>query len=148
MTAAEVNFPNPPSNCPGWLALAQKVFNCNDQINRWDPETCNGGLRWPIYPFESSQTHKNSITNGCHFQLGTRLARYTGDNTYTALAEQDWEWMSEIGLISSNHSVYDGASAPNCSTITINLDQWSYNNAQLLSGVAYLYNCVLKGLYS
>jgi len=27
MLAAETNFPNPPSTSPGWLALAQAVFN-------------------------------------------------------------------------------------------------------------------------
>jgi hypothetical protein len=27
MTAAEVNYPNPPSDQPKWLALAQAVFN-------------------------------------------------------------------------------------------------------------------------
>ena len=40
MTAAETNFQNPPSNEPGWLALAQAVFNT--QATRPD-HYCNGG---------------------------------------------------------------------------------------------------------
>jgi mannan endo-1,6-alpha-mannosidase len=47
MLAAETNFPNPPSTSPGWLALAQAVWNT--QVTRLkleeDPTTgyCNGG---------------------------------------------------------------------------------------------------------
>lgn len=40
MTAAEQNFQNPPSGEPGWLALAQGVFN--SQAGRPDDE-CGGG---------------------------------------------------------------------------------------------------------
>lgn len=41
MTAAETKFPDPPSGSPGWLALAQAVFNT--QARRIDNSTCNGG---------------------------------------------------------------------------------------------------------
>ena len=34
MTAAENNFPNPPSDEPQWLALAQAVFNTQAAKNR------------------------------------------------------------------------------------------------------------------
>ena len=45
MTAAELDFPAPPGGSPGWLAMAQSVFN--QQAGRWDP-TCGGGLRWYV----------------------------------------------------------------------------------------------------
>lgn len=52
MTAAEVNFPPPTdSSIPGWLALAQGVFNT--QAARWDTTSCNGGLRWYVLSFFS-----------------------------------------------------------------------------------------------
>lgn len=35
MRAAEVNYPNPPTGKPGWLALAQAVFNT--QAGSYDP---------------------------------------------------------------------------------------------------------------
>ncbi|KAL8867016.1 MAG: hypothetical protein Q9174_005933, partial [Haloplaca sp. 1 TL-2023] len=38
MSAAETKFPNPPSNRPQWLALAQAVFNT--QAPRWDTQFC------------------------------------------------------------------------------------------------------------
>lgn len=33
MSAAETNFQNPPSDRPGWLALAQAVFNTQVSIH-------------------------------------------------------------------------------------------------------------------
>jgi mannan endo-1,6-alpha-mannosidase len=51
MTAAEVNYPNPPSDQPQWLALAQAVSN--DMAARWDISTCGGGLRWQIFTFNT-----------------------------------------------------------------------------------------------
>jgi mannan endo-1,6-alpha-mannosidase len=62
MLAAEENFPNPPAGRPGWLALAQAVFNTQASPDRHD-DTCNGGLRWQIpktnkgYPYKNSKTH-------------------------------------------------------------------------------------------
>lgn len=46
MSAAETNFVNPASNQPGWLALAQAVFNT--QATRPDAE-CGGGLVLPKF---------------------------------------------------------------------------------------------------
>jgi mannan endo-1,6-alpha-mannosidase len=40
MLAAELKFPDPPAGQPGWLALAQAVFNT--QAVRPD-DTCGGG---------------------------------------------------------------------------------------------------------
>lgn len=45
MTAAETNFQNPPDGSPGWLALAQAVFNT--QATRPD-QNCGGGS--VLYP--------------------------------------------------------------------------------------------------
>jgi mannan endo-1,6-alpha-mannosidase len=47
MTAAEVNFPNPPTGTPGWVAMVQAVFNL--MAERWDNTTCGGGLRWQVF---------------------------------------------------------------------------------------------------
>ncbi len=57
LSAAENNFPNPPNpKDPGWLELAQAVFN--EQIARWDDSTCDGGLRWQIYSFNNGESLK------------------------------------------------------------------------------------------
>jgi mannan endo-1,6-alpha-mannosidase len=100
MAAAEMNFPNPPAKKPQWLALAQAVFN--EQIARWDPQNCAGGLRWQIFPFNSGYDYKNSISNGCLFHLAARLARYTGNTTYMTYAERSFEWISSVGKILHN----------------------------------------------
>lgn len=79
LTAAEVNFPNPPAGDPQWLALAQAVFN--RQVSRWDNATCGGGLRWQIFPFNSGYNYKNAISNGCFFNMGARLGKLLTDFT-------------------------------------------------------------------
>lgn len=71
MSAAEYNFPNPSKNVSGWLSMAQGVFN--RQNARWDPATCNGGLRWQVFIANDGYDYKNSISNGAFFNLAARL---------------------------------------------------------------------------
>lgn len=137
MTAAETNFENPPTDEPQWLALAQAVFNT--QQARWDTSTCGGGLRWQIFTFNSGYNYKNSIANGCFFNIGARLARYTGNDTYAVWANKTWNWMEEVGLMSDTYQIYDGTSnTDNCSTI--DHIQWTYNAGIYLFGAAMMYN--------
>ena len=95
IAAAEMNFPNPPSSQPQWLALAQAVFN--EMWARWDPQNCGGGLRWQIFPFNSGYDYKNSISSGCMMHLGARLARYTGNQSYVDIADQIYTWLGTVG---------------------------------------------------
>lgn len=73
MSAAEYNFPNPPDDQPQYLEMVQGVFN--RQVVRWDPDTCNGGLRWQIFRLNAGYDYKNSISNGCFFNLAARLGK-------------------------------------------------------------------------
>jgi len=98
MAAAEMDFPNPPTDQPQWLALAQAVFN--EMWDRWDSQNCGGGLRWQIFPFNSGYDYKNSISNGCMMHLGARLARYTGNQSYVDYADQIYTWLSNVGMTS------------------------------------------------
>lgn len=59
MTAAENRFPDPASDEPGWLALAQGVFATQANPDRHD-KTCNGGLRWQIPFGNNGYDYKNS----------------------------------------------------------------------------------------
>jgi mannan endo-1,6-alpha-mannosidase len=137
MSAAEVNFPDPPPNQPQWLALAQAVFNT--QAARWDDTSCGGGLRWQIFTFNNGYTYKNSISNGCFFNLAARLAKYTGNDTYAQWADKAWDWMSAVGLLDNNYYVYDGSDLTiNCSSV--NHLQWTYNAGAFLLGAANMYN--------
>lgn len=84
------------------------------------------------------------IANGCFFNLGARLARYTGNDSYAEWAEKTWDWMEGVGFISSkNYAIYDGAHVQtNCTDI--NKAEFSYNNAVFLLGAAYMYDYTNK----
>ncbi|KAK0645112.1 Mannan endo-1 [Lasiodiplodia hormozganensis] len=138
ITAAENKYPDPPSG-PGWLALAQAVFN--EQASRWNEETCNGGLKWQIFTFNQGFDYKNTISQGCLFNIAARLARYTGNSTYADWAEKAWTWTYNVGLISNDYHFYDGtsdASGANCSRK--DHTQWTYNAGIFLYGSAVLWN--------
>ncbi|KAE8446823.1 hypothetical protein EG329_011600 [Mollisiaceae sp. DMI_Dod_QoI] len=136
MTAAELNFTNPPADKPQWLALAIAVHNT--QLARFD-NVCGGGLRWQAYNFLNGYNYKNSIANGCFFNIASRLALYTGNKTYAATAESTWNWLTAIGLIDSKYNVYDGTDTGGNCTI-INKQQFSYNSGIFLLGAATMYN--------
>ncbi|KAI0491108.1 glycoside hydrolase family 76 protein [Xylaria cf. heliscus] len=137
MSAAENNFPNPPEDQPQWLALAQAVFN--EYVGRWDADTCNGGLRWQIFTFNNGFNYKNSISNGCFFNIAARLTRYTGNQTYADWAEKVWDWMAEVKFIDDDFNVYDGAGVEGGCT-KISQAQWTYNAGIFLHGAAVMYN--------
>lgn len=141
MAAAEKNFSNPKDDRKAWLTLAQAVFNTMQA--RWDHNDCHGGLRWQIFQWNSGYDYKNSVSNGCLFNIAARLARYTGNDSYADWAEKVWDWMVGTNLIGSQSDdylfVYDGVSVDdNCSKV-VKL-QWSYNQGLFLLGAAFLYN--------
>lgn len=138
MTAAERSFPN-LSTSPSYIDLATNVFN--DMASpRWNTSTCAGGLQWQFNPSNSGFYYKSSIANGGFFQLAARLARYTGNSTYSEWAEKTYDWMARVGLIdASNFNIYDGTDDTiNCTQI--DHDQWSYNAGTLLLGSAVMAN--------
>jgi mannan endo-1,6-alpha-mannosidase len=142
MTAAEMGFRNPSNTSTDeaqWLALAQAVFN--EYASRWDTENCAGGLRWQIWTFNNGYTYKNTISNGCFFNLGARLARYTGNATYAEWAVKVWNWMEDIQFIDSSYNIYDGAGYSDNQNCTV-LDnvQWTYNAGIWMHGSAVMYN--------
>ncbi|KAK7208637.1 glycosyl hydrolase family 76-domain-containing protein [Myxozyma melibiosi] len=137
MQAAERNFTNPADDKPQWLALAQAVFNSIALV--WGTDVCDGGVRWQKFVFNNGYDYKNSISNGILLQLGGRLARYTGNDTYADWAEKVWQWEEDTGLITSDYFVYDGASTDD-DCATIDSIQWTYNMGVFMAGCAYMYN--------
>lgn len=140
MSAAENKYPDPPEDQPQWLAIVQAVFN--EYTWRWDEATCGGGLRWQIFTFNTGFNYKNSISNGCFFNLAARLARFTGNSTYSDWAEKVWEWEQSIDLITPDGKIYDGASVEGSNTNCTGHDtiQWTYNAGIFLHGAATMYN--------
>jgi mannan endo-1,6-alpha-mannosidase len=141
MTAAEMNFTNPSSDEPQWLALAQAVFNEYVQRYKDANDTCGGGMRWQIYTFNNGYNYKNSISNGCFFNIAARLARYTGNTTYGDWAETIFSWMEGVGFITDAYHVLDGAGNAGTANCTeINQATFSYNHGIFLYGAAAMYN--------
>ncbi|KAI7394387.1 mannan endo-1,6-alpha-mannosidase [Hortaea werneckii] len=138
MTAVERGFPLPEDAGVGnWSELAINVWN--SQVARWDNSSCGGGLRWQIFPFNNGYNYKNSFSNGEFVQLGTRLARYTGNNTYIDWALDAAQWAVNIGLIDQEGRVYDGTDS-NLNCTQFNHIQWTASAGAYLSGSAYAAN--------
>ncbi|KAF4625759.1 hypothetical protein G7Y89_g12404 [Cudoniella acicularis] len=134
MTAAETGFTDPPTGQPGWLALAQAVYNT--QKPRWDNTTCGGGHRWQIFTFNNGYNYKNSISNGCYFNLAARLALYSGNQTYADEAVRTWDWMWDVELIKhDSYHIVDGAHTTDNCTAADNAT-WTYNSGVFLLGAA------------
>lgn len=86
-----------------------------------------------------SYDYKNSISNGCFFNLAARLGRYTGNTTYIDWAEKAWTWISDVGLMDTTFHVYDGSDDTlNCTEV--DHIQWTYNAGVFLYGAAVMWN--------
>ncbi|KAF9873107.1 cell wall glycosyl hydrolase [Colletotrichum karsti] len=138
MQAAEYKYPNPPSDQPQWLALVQAVFN--EYVSRWDTQHCGGGVRWQIFTWNAGYDYKNSISNGCFFNVAARLARYTGNTTYSDWAAKVWDWQTNVGLLTSDHQVLDGVHFEGSCPSSTDKTTWSYNAGIFLYGAAVMYN--------
>lgn len=147
MSAAEFKFPNPEPKQPQWLALAQAVFN--RQAARWDSQHCGGGLRWQFNPLNNGYMLKNTISNGCFFQLAARLARYTKNETYAEWAVKTYDWMAHSPLISKQYEVFDSISftEQGCDP-TPGAVQWTYNIGTMIAGAAYVRICMIESVLS
>ncbi|KAF1930061.1 glycoside hydrolase family 76 protein [Didymella exigua CBS 183.55] len=139
MSALEYQFPDADSAPADYLEVAVNAFN--NVMGRWDTTTCGGGLKWQIYPENAyGYNYKNSISNGCAFALGARLARYTGNSTYSDWSEKIYDWTKSVGLITDIYEVFDGVDdKTNCAAVA-DKTQWTYNNAMFLHGSAFMYD--------
>lgn len=136
--AAEKGFPQ-ASSSPPWIDLAKNVFN--SQAARWDNSTCDGGLRWQIFAFNSGYDYKDAASQATFFLLAARLAQYTKNETYADWANKAWDWTKKTGVISDDFKVYDGTLVTeDCGSV--NKIQWSYNAAAFTYGSAVMSNHV------
>ncbi|VUC27331.1 unnamed protein product [Clonostachys rosea] len=141
MQAVETNFTSPSSDEPQWLMLAKNVFD--NQVDRLSAasDSCDGGLRWQIFSYNAGWNYKNSISNGCFFDLGARLARHTGNTTYSKTVAGVYDWLEKSTLVNgASGVVYDGATVAQGNCSNIDKMEWSYAAAILNNGAAYMYN--------
>ncbi|ODQ44977.1 hypothetical protein PICMEDRAFT_35443 [Pichia membranifaciens NRRL Y-2026] len=138
--AAERNFTEAGGDNPTYLELAQATFNT--MKNRWDDDTCGGGVRWQIFPWNNGYDYKNTVSNAGLFHLGARLLRYTGNDTYYMdWCDKTYDWLVDVGFIDEkNWYALDGADIVNGSCTSITSYLWSYNLALMISGCAYMAN--------
>ncbi|KAF1852129.1 glycoside hydrolase family 76 protein [Cucurbitaria berberidis CBS 394.84] len=137
MSAAENKLPDLGNGQPSWLALAQATFTT--QKDRWDSANCGGGLKWQIFTFNNGYNYKNTISNGCFFNIAARLYKYLGTDSYAEWAEKAWEWELATGLMSKDFHFYDGTDdKTNCTNI--NKIQWTYNAGVHMAGAAAMWN--------
>ncbi|KAK1622271.1 family 76 glycoside hydrolase [Colletotrichum phormii] len=128
LLAAEYGFPE-----------VENVWRTQAAPDRYD-DTCNGGLRWQFLSWNVGYEWKNTGSNACFFNLGARLARFTGNMTYSEYSDRRWEWLTGVGFVDTrNWKVYDGARVEtNCTKISNH--QWSYTPAMLIQGASFMYN--------
>ncbi|KAL6942203.1 mannan endo-1 [Hanseniaspora vineae] len=146
MTAAERNFTRAANgtlgvkNIPDWVDMAQAVYNT--MYSRWDTSSCGGGLRWQIFTWNNGYNYKNTVSNGCLFQMAARLGRYFSNDTYLDVAEQVWDWLVDVGFVnlSDDSKIWDGATIDDNCTSAVTKIEWSYNYGIILGGAAYMYN--------
>jgi predicted alpha-1,6-mannanase (GH76 family) len=102
-------------------------------------------LRWQIFTFNNGYNYKNTISNGCFFNMAARLGRYTGNQTYLDWANKMWDWTGAVGLMSPDYHFYDGTDDTiNCTQV--NHIQWTYNAGVYLLGAATMWNVVCSFL--
>ncbi|KAI0407552.1 family 76 glycoside hydrolase [Xylaria palmicola] len=138
LIAAETKFRDPPPDQAQWLALAQAVWNQQTSEKLRDGG-CGFGLRWQAVSLNPGFSYKNTIANGCFFNIGARLARYTNNDTYMDWNIRTWDWLVDVKYIDKKWNVYDGADVSNNCTDIVK-QQFSYNAGVLLQGAAYIWN--------
>lgn len=138
LAAAERNLPQPRDDNPSWLQLAENLWN--SMAPRWDKSHCDGGFTWQIFPDNPhGLTYKNSVSNGGFFQISARLARATGNDTYANWATKVWDWSKNVGFISPEWKIFDGADIrDNCNRL--NKLTFTYSHGIYMYGAAVMAN--------
>jgi mannan endo-1,6-alpha-mannosidase len=95
---------------------------------------------WLVAP-ETDRKVLAAIANGCFFNMGARLARYTKNDTYLDWTKRTWDWLVDVKYIDDQSNVFDGGYIEdNCTKI--NKQQFSYNAGVILQGAAFMWNYV------
>ncbi|KAK5994749.1 putative mannan endo-1,6-alpha-mannosidase [Cladobotryum mycophilum] len=138
MSAVETEFSGASKEQSQWLTIVEAVFN--EYVSRWDKKQCDGGLRWQISPLLNGYNYKNSISNGCFFNIASRLYQQTKNETYSNWAAIIFQWEQKVGLISESYAVLDGLSLGDSTCSNINKLESSQNTGIFLHGSAVMYN--------
>ncbi|KAL7806523.1 glycosyl hydrolase family 76 domain-containing protein [Trichoderma aethiopicum] len=129
----------------GWWALAlihahdatgdQDYLNSAIQIFN-DMQTGLGTPCGGIY-WSKDRTYVNAIANELYLSVAASLANRVPSNaTYLNIANAQWQFFKNSGMINSNNLINDGLDS-NCKNN--GLTTWSYNQGVILGGLSELY---------
>jgi len=116
--------------------MAETIFD--DMKSGWD-STCGGGVWW-----KKDKEYKNAITNELFMAIAIRLYQRTSIAEYLELAQNEWTWFQNSGMINSSKLVNDGLD-DTCKNN--NGTTWTYNQGVILGGLADLYSATQKQTY-
>lgn len=116
-----------------YLSMAESIFaDMEGGVNG----TCGGGIWW-----SKDRTYKNAIANELYLAVAASLAnRVSTSDSYLPIAEGQWEWFYNSGMINSQNLINDGLTINADGTCTNNGDTtWTYNQGVILGGLVELY---------
>lgn len=110
-----------------YLSTAVEIFNDMSGGNTTD---C-GGIWW-----DKDHTAVNAIANELYISVASHLANRESDKQqYLDIAQQQWAWFQETGMINSDNLINDGLD-DNCEND--NGIVWSYNQGVILGALVEL----------
>lgn len=117
-----------------YLSMAESIFH--DMQGGLANATCGGGIWW-----DKDRTYKNAIANELYLSVAASLAnRASSPDAYLVVAEGQWAWFQQSGMINSNNLVNDGLTInANGTCINNGENTWSYNQGVILGGLVELY---------
>lgn len=116
-----------------YLAMAESIFaDMQGGVNG----TCGGGTWW-----SKERAYKNAIANELYLAVAASLANRVSDSgAYLPIAEGQWEWFYNSGMINSQNLINDGLTINDDGTCSNNGETvWTYNQGVILGGLVELY---------
>lgn len=116
-----------------YLTMAESIFS---DMEAGVNNTCGGGIWW-----SKDETYKNAIANELYLAVAASLAnRASSADTYLSIAEGQWTWFQNSGMINSDNLINDGLTINSDGTCVNNGETiWSYNQGVILGGLLELY---------
>ena len=92
---------------------------------------CNGGIYW-----NKDRRYVNAIANELYLSVAASLANRIPDQRYLDIAQNQWKWFKNSGMINKNNLINDGLDG-NCKNN--GMQTWSYNQGVILGGLTELF---------
>lgn len=117
-----------------YLSMAESIFaDMQGGVNG----TCGGGIWW-----SKDRNYKNAIANELYLAVAASLANRASSSatSYLSIAEGQWTWFYNSGMINSQNLINDGLTINADGTCSNNGENtWTYNQGVILGGLVELY---------